>query len=167
MKKSSTFWSFSKTPATLKLPKSTRRDYPKPPFGFYESFAGYAESRGFFLCRQSIAGQFDMLYGFMEESALADMAELRDRLAYDWAMMEKAEKIPEVYRARRHRTGEGILRAPSIMTRKTWKNICPDIKTFRPQAVSRMCHIALLFGSGRAVLYDYKKPKKERARYIT
>ena len=136
------------------------------PFGFYESFAVYAKSTGFFNSRQSIAGQYDTLYDFMAQSGKGKTAELKDNLLFDWAMMEKPRRYPKCIEPEDMEKERAFARA-FFNDPENIEKYLPGYIKFTPSAVSRMCHIAHLSASGLAVLYDYKKDKKERACFIS
>lgn len=136
------------------------------PLDFYEKFMDYAWAKGLVGRNQGILKQFDLLHGFMTENTHADESTLKDKLLYDWAMMEKPRRYPTCIKtelsAQQKEFSRKFYNAPENI-----EKYLPDYIKHSPQTISRMCHIAFFDGGKRVILFDYKKPKNARITDIT
>ncbi len=137
-------------------------DIYETPFDFFENFMEYAWNAGFYGRTQSILKQFEMLYDFMSESNRADETMLKDKLLFDWSLLEKPRRYPVCIEPQ-NESGQKEFKRNFFNDIDNIERYLPDYIGLAPQAISRMCHIAFFEGGSRAVLFNYKKQRIKRA----
>ncbi len=74
-----------------------KRYYRKSPFKFYEEFAEYHDSNGYFDAGQGKNQNYKILLDFYEEKIGEDMELFRDILKYDYVSLGKTSNVPDFF----------------------------------------------------------------------
>lgn len=129
--------------------------YPSP-FDFFESFALYLDSEGFFSRPHKPKELFESLHGFAVNSSFA-CDTLSEALLLDWLYFGKPVSWPSFLEGR----GQTSLRP--FLTPENIRKYLPEYAALSPRDISRRCHLQsfdALF-PGKTLLFDYGKSRDD------